>query len=507
TEHLVTELVHQRDSIRQLLDAGVSGPQDFGWLSQMRFYHDTEATDAQSSVLVRMADAQFAYGFEYLGVADRLVQTPLTDRCYLTLTQALERRLGGSPFGPAGTGKTETVKALAAQLGRFALVFCCDENFDFQAMGRIFVGLCQVGAWGVFDEFNRLDERILSAVSQQIQTIQLGLRANSTAKDNSATGEIELLGHRVRLHPDTGVFITMNPGYAGRSNLPDNLKKLFRSFAMARPDRGLIAQVMLYSQGFRQAETLAGKIVPLFSLCSEQMSAQPHYDFGLRALKSVLVSAGNLKREQLQHSGDEVDEQALVIQSVRETVVPKLVAADMRLLMRLLDDVFPGATGSGPSNEALRAAVLAECAARRLEPGAEWVEKVVQLHQIQALHHGLMLVGAAGSGKTAAWRVLLAALERVEGVEGVSYVIDPKAVSKDELYGTLDATTREWRDGLFTHLLRKIVDSVRGESAKRHWIVFDGDVDPEWVENLNSVLDDNRLLTLPNGERLGLPPN
>ncbi|KAJ1781222.1 dynein heavy chain, partial [Coemansia sp. RSA 1938] len=138
TEHLVTELVHQRDSIRQLLDAGVSGPQDFGWLSQMRFYHDTEATDAQSSVLVRMADAQFAYGFEYLGVADRLVQTPLTDRCYLTLTQALERRLGGSPFGPAGTGKTETVKALAAQLGRFALVFCCDENFDFQAMGRIF---------------------------------------------------------------------------------------------------------------------------------------------------------------------------------------------------------------------------------------------------------------------------------------------------------------------------------------------------------------------------------
>ncbi|KAJ2138918.1 dynein heavy chain, partial [Coemansia sp. RSA 788] len=494
TEHLVTELVHQRDSIRQLLDAGVSGPQDFGWLSQMRFYHDTEATDAQSSVLVRMADAQFAYGFEYLGVADRLVQTPLTDRCYLTLTQALERRLGGSPFGPAGTGKTETVKALAAQLGRFALVFCCDENFDFQAMG-------------LFDEFNRLDERILSAVSQQIQTIQLGLRANSTAKDNSATGEIELLGHRVRLHPDTGVFITMNPGYAGRSNLPDNLKKLFRSFAMARPDRGLIAQVMLYSQGFRQAETLAGKIVPLFSLCSEQMSAQPHYDFGLRALKSVLVSAGNLKREQLQHSGEEVDEQALVIQSVRETVVPKLVAADMRLLMRLLDDVFPGATGSGPSNEALRAAVLAECAARRLEPGAEWVEKVVQLHQIQALHHGLMLVGAAGSGKTAAWRVLLAALERVEGVEGVSYVIDPKAVSKDELYGTLDATTREWRDGLFTHLLRKIVDSVRGESAKRHWIVFDGDVDPEWVENLNSVLDDNRLLTLPNGERLGLPPN
>ena len=87
---------------------------------------------------------------------------------------------------------------------------------------------------------------------------------------------------------------------------------------------------------------------------------------------------------------------------------------------------------------------------------------------------------------------------------GVSYVIDPKAITKEQLFGSLEATTREWTDGLFTHILRKIIDNVRGESTKRHWIIFDGDVDPEWVENLNSLLDDNKLLTLPNGERLGM---
>ena len=122
------------------------------------------------------------------------------------MTQALEARLGGSPFGPAGTGKTETVKALGDQLGRFVLVFNCDEAFDFQAMGRIFVGLCQVGAWGCFDEFNRLEERTLSAVSQQIQTIQEHLKVQATDKTNTT---VELVGKQVRVHEDMAIFITM----------------------------------------------------------------------------------------------------------------------------------------------------------------------------------------------------------------------------------------------------------------------------------------------------------
>lgn len=71
-------------------------------------------------------------------------------------------------------------------------------------MGRIFLGLCQVGAWGCFDEFNRLEERILSAVSQQVQTIQQGLAALSS----HATSEIELVGKTLRLNPNIGKICT-----------------------------------------------------------------------------------------------------------------------------------------------------------------------------------------------------------------------------------------------------------------------------------------------------------
>ncbi len=113
--------------------------------------------------------------------------------------------------------------------------------------------------------------------------------------------------------------------------------------AMTRPDRELIAQVMLFSQGFRTAESLASKIVPFFNLCDEQLSPQPHYDFGLRALKAVLASAGILKRERLLNAredtdaaglSDSVSEQIIVIQSVTETIVPKLVADDVPLLTK-----------------------------------------------------------------------------------------------------------------------------------------------------------------------------
>ncbi|XP_025833356.1 dynein heavy chain, cytoplasmic [Agrilus planipennis] len=534
-EHLINEFVHKRTVTRRLISNGVCSNKAFEWLCEMRFYFDPRQTEVLKQLTIHMANARFYYGFEYLGVQDRLVQTPLTDRCYLTMTQALESRLGGSPFGPAGTGKTESVKALGHQLGRFVLVFNCDETFDFQAMGRIFVGLCQVGAWGCFDEFNRLEERMLSAVSQQIQTIQEALKSQAEANNSNENGSntrisVELVGKQVRVSPDMAIFITMNPGYAGRSNLPDNLKKLFRSLAMTTPDRQLIAEVMLFSQGFRTAEKLACKIVPFFKLCDEQLSNQSHYDFGLRALKSVLVSAGNVKRDRIMRVKDgmkqrgetnideasiaeNLPEQEILIQSVCETMVPKLVAEDIPLLFSLLNDVFPNVQYTRAEMKNLKDEIKKVCQEEFMvcgegdEQGAAWMEKVLQLYQISNLNHGLMMVGPSGSGKSSAWRVLLKALERYEGIEGVAHVIDPKAISKEALYGVLDPNTREWTDGLFTHILRKIIDNVRGEINKRQWIIFDGDVDPEWVENLNSVLDDNKLLTLPNGERLSLPPN
>lgn len=526
---LIVEFVHERDVLSYLVDQNVASSQNFHWLQYMRTYwmsresqkgvKDLETPGPnESDIIVRTANSAFVYGYEYLGIPEKLVQTPLTDRTYLTLTQALHMRLGGNPFGPAGTGKTETVKALGNQLGRFVLVFNCDEQFDFTAMGRIFVGLCQVGAWGCFDEFNRLQARILSAVSEQILTIQTALVRKSST--------VELLSKTVPMSPDVGIFVTMNPGYAGRSELPDNLKHLLREIAMVVPDRQRIAEVTLFAQGFQFGETISRQIVTLFELCQSQMTSQPHYDFGLRSMKSVLRSAGKLKKSAMSENRQAlaedpqrllVVEQQLIIKSISSTLLPKLVSTDVPLLSTLFQGVFPQVPFEALSDSLMEEQIRQICRRNYLGATPQWLDKTLQLFEIQKLNHGIMLVGSTGTGKTTVRKTLLEAMDTVQGTKTISYVIDPKTIDKESLFGKLNPVTLEWTDGVFTAILRKIINSSDSFSAsgdqqqlgtggKKYWIVFDGDVDPEWAENLNSVLDDNKLLTLPNGERLELPP-
>ena len=282
---LILDLIHYIDIIDNLINNSVDSLKDWAFYKQLRY----EISKKKNNAEVIMCSARFDYTYEYQGNATKLVHTPLTDKCYLTLTQGMYLGFGGNPYGPAGTGKTESVKALGNFFGRQVLVFNCDEGIDFKSMGRIFIGLIKCGAWGCFDEFNRLLEEQLSAISQQIQIIQWAIKE----KQNT----LELLGKTIEVNKNAGIFVTMNPagkGYGGRSKLPDNLKQLFRPVAMSVPDNELIAEVLLFAEGFRTAKELSKKIVTIFLLSKQLLSAQQHYDWGLRALKTILNVAGQL---------------------------------------------------------------------------------------------------------------------------------------------------------------------------------------------------------------------
>eukprot|EP00879_Flechtneria_rotunda_P011718 GHRR01012239.1.p1 GENE.GHRR01012239.1~~GHRR01012239.1.p1 ORF type:complete len:1535 (+),score=570.67 GHRR01012239.1:286-4605(+) len=209
---LITTDVHNRDVVAALVRQQATSVNDFAWQMQLRFQYDAD-TDG---IVVRQVNARFDYGYEYLGAQPRLVVTAMTNRCYLTLTGALNLKLGGAPTGPAGTGKTETVKDLAKALGVQCVVYNCGEGIDHKFMARYFSGLAQCGAWACFDEFNRIELEVLSVVAQQLLELHTALRCGAE--------KMMFEGREVALISTCGVFVTMNPMYAGRTELPDNLK-------------------------------------------------------------------------------------------------------------------------------------------------------------------------------------------------------------------------------------------------------------------------------------------
>ncbi|XP_055262069.1 dynein axonemal heavy chain 2 isoform X3 [Moschus berezovskii] len=321
---LVTIEVHARDVLEKLYKSGLMDVSSFDWLSQLRFYWEKDLDDC----MIRQTNTQFQYGYEYLGNSGRLVITPLTDRCYMTLTTALHLHRGGSPKGPAGTGKTETVKDLGKALGIYVIVVNCSEGLDYKSMGRMYSGLAQTGAWGCFDEFNRINVEVLSVVAQQILSILSALAAGLT--------RFYFEGFEINLVWSCGIFITMNPGYAGRTELPDNLKSMFRPIAMVVPDSTLIAEIILFGEGFGNCKVLAKKVYTLYSLAVQQLSRQDHYDFGLRALTSLLRYAGKKRRLQPDLSDEEV-----LLLSMRDMNIAKLTSVDVPLFNAIVQDLFP----------------------------------------------------------------------------------------------------------------------------------------------------------------------
>ena len=490
---LVTQDVHNRDIVESLKENEVGNVNEFKWQQQLRYYFNVESEEC----LIRQVTALQIYGYEYMGATTRLVITPLTDRCWMTITGALNIKLGASPAGPAGTGKTESVKDLAKAVGQFCIVFNCSEQITFMMMEKLFLGLCNTGAWSCLDEFNRIDIEVLSVIGQQLRTIRNARWEKKT--------EFYLDDKLSEIKDSMGVFITMNPGYAGRTELPDNLKVCFRPMAMMVPDYTLIAEIMLFAEGFSEAKRLSGKMTKLYKLSSEQLSQQDHYDFGMRAVKSVLNMAGALKRRD-----PDLSEEVVLIRAMRDSNVPKFLKDDLVLFYAIVQDLFPGVevpfVDYGELADSINECILAA----KLQPENSFIEKVIQLFETFAVRFGVMIVGPATAGKTSCYQILAASmtsLRQVKNSKNQAYqevemkVLNPKAINMGELYGEYNEATDDWKDGLASSIMRTY--SEREDQARR-WVVFDGPVDALWIENMNTVLDDNMMLCLANGQRIKL---
>lgn len=502
----------------------VKSKDSWNWKKNVRYYYKSESNDEQG-VEVEIANASFRYRFDYLPIQienaegkhkktfKRLIGTQLTDKCILMASQSIcNFKLGANPYGPAGSGKTETIKALGHSLGCQVIVHNCTESNDSNSLEMLIFGLAHTGLWGCFDEFNRLSSSVLSTVSAALELVQTNLRENKTTIE-LANGE-----QMMSIDKDCAFFVTLNPSdetkYRGRRKLPANLRNLFLPISMIRVEiDSIVSEKLLILSGkldgvsaddinYNLSEVLfqsGRKFHLLIEWMKENLKeTSGRCEWDLRFVISVLR---RLKAKSIiQNRCLNVD--TLLLESIQTELEPRLTKEEIELFHGGAAEVFNSSSNRLDQGYYCSLDKLnTEIDRTGMKYSSEIGRYVLNLQELLATRTGVMLLGPSGVGKSTIWRLS----QRLKGNSEVKFVaINPRACQKKELFGFVDPSKNKWVDGLFTLKVREAIKMLQSSTdlVEQFWIILDGPVDPDWIESLNSVMDDNQVLTLSSGERL-----
>lgn len=195
-------------------------------------------------------------------------------------------------------------------------------------------------------------------------------------------------------------------------------------------------------------------------------------------------------------------EEKVLCRALRDSNIPKIVAEDTEIFLGLIGDLFPSVDVPRLQDKNFEALIKKSLLAQRLQAEDSFILKIVQFEELLQIRHSVFILGSCAVGKTKCWTTL-AETYKLQNKKIQYQVISPKSITTRELYGYIHPASREWKDGIFSTIMR---DLVAIPNTEPKWIVLDGDIDALWVESLNTVMDDNKILTLASNERIPLMP-
>lgn len=412
-----------------LLSNNVHTENDFSWLSQLRFYEKREG------VWVDIIMSTINFGFEYIGNGERIFITPLTNRCFRTIFSAFQFHHFSSMSGPAGTGKTETVRELCRAAAINCKTFNCSMQLTIDMLNGFFKGIILSGSWLCLDDFNRVTVETMSVVAQTMADLMKAKQAN-----------LEFFSE-LRLHSSCYICMTLNPKYIARQDLPNSVRILFRNVAMINPDLAIISKIFLDATGFKDSESHTKRIMNFLELCSQKLSQQLHYDFKLRDLKTILSTCETY----LASFDNEVD---VIQQSLRDVLEPKIFIHDLSLYKGIEKDIFPEEGAVLRLSSDRRTRIKEYCEQNNYHLNDFYMSKLMQTMDLLEYRHGVIMIGQPLSGKSSIWRIIKDVFEE----EVIIEAINPKCFSIDELFGSMSKEAIDVSDGLISKILRRFQD-------------------------------------------------
>ncbi|KAK6187606.1 hypothetical protein SNE40_005595 [Patella caerulea] len=575
-ECMVSQSLFLRDILENMSARKLREVTDFEWRRSIRCY--LHPVEEKQEPLIWILDNHYSYGNEFYGSDVGVALTPMTERCFLTMSQALKQHHGSCVTGPVGVGKTETVKGLANILGNFLGMFHCSITFNPISLGKIAQGMAMDGCWGCFDEAQNLNREAIAVLMDCSYKILQALR--------SANLSIVLTdGQEIVIKNSVGMFMTSNPSATPPfCSMPNEIRSCYRTVSLIKPDIGQILKAKCSAMGFRAPGILACRLKVLSELVKDQLPSEFHYHFTISALVGVL-KRGCQKRKFMRDEKalDKIErrdefrsdsvaseatvklnmplqtggpsgmnsmvklpgqgqrktgtpnpmtaagklEHSLVCQTIEEMLSPRMAAQDQAQFKIILKDVFVGL----PDSPAARNALSAKSRGFDLEAALEnkamdagliahkpWINRCMQLHNLSQVSNGIIVAGPPGSGKSTCIQTLVDALcVTPRGLSRQSQTsrtskptetnhkllkINPLVVDDSSLmFGYLNQNN-DWVDGIFTSACKKA-----NRNMSTTWLCLDGPLIPGWADNFNSVLAQEKVLHLKNGDKLFLSDN
>ncbi|KAK3577475.1 hypothetical protein CHS0354_032326 [Potamilus streckersoni] len=577
-ECMITQSLYLRDILDNMCQRKLREPSDFEWRRSIRCYFQ-KTDEEKSEPLIWILDSSYFYQNEFYGNNTGVALGPATERCFLTMSQALQRYQGSCITGPVGVGKTETVKGLANILGHFIGVFLCSPQSDAIGMGKIVQGSAMDGCWCLFDDAQSLGKMAMSVLINHVESILIALKTKQTCT-------FLWDGVEVNLKRTVAMHMTVSPSTAPPSFIMSHdVRSLFRNVSLVKPDLSIILKDKCASLGFRTPQVLAARLKVLMELAKDQLPNNFHHHFSILAITGALKKASFKRRfmrdektqdrldtknkEETSRSNSQASdapskpilpqqsstvtpgsvklgtghrkagtpnpmttagkmEHALVCQTIEEIIGPRLTSENMIIFKSILKDVFAGLPEAPPHSLGqsarsrgidLEASLETQAAEKNLIPHKPWINKCMQLFSMSQVHHGIIIAGPPGSGKSSCIHTLVEGLSmaprgvsrqsqssktssRATGSNHKLIRINPLVVDDSSLmFGSL-SQTGDWVDGIFTNACRKA-----NRNQSKTWICLDGPLHAGWADNFNSILNGDRVLHLKNGDKLFLSDN